>query len=135
MRILLVLTAYVRVYHKTRSKKRRDECPWDAIPCRLLQLQIHIPGRLRCASCRTSLKGSMCKVACGEARRKEGSQAGTTYIKIQRNRRSSSTHRMCERVLRWEVELVQVEQSFLNLREDKEVIPVHAMQSRRGVQI
>lgn len=42
---------------------------------------------------------------------------------------------MCERVLRWEVELVQVEQSFLNLREDKEVIPVHAMQSRRGVQI
>jgi hypothetical protein len=37
---------------------------------------------------------------------------------------------MCEHVLRWEMELVQVEHSFLNLGEDEEVIPVHAMESR-----
>jgi len=33
------------------------------------------------------------------------------------------------------MEVVQVEQSFLNLGEDEEVIPVHAVESRWGVQI
>jgi len=57
-----VLCMYI-TEHGSKNIKRRIPLGRDSMHVRLLQLQIHIPGRLRCASCHTTLKGSMCRVA------------------------------------------------------------------------